>query len=281
MCNIRLGQKSDILFKSASIAETYVAEIVCPNYEIADFDKDPIFCYGFEVNTYLEGLEDFIDFIPAWFETKNGETIEFLIDETTALNSIHPVYILCNGTLESPKPNSDATNFSLVEMKSASAVSSYFNITSMQVNHRYDRSRNSEIYVQAVLYTDEGYWRPITHFNDAAPQKIRDVNKRDIGKVLSANRSICVDEAEPFTSNYLYLNIFERDWYSSFKSLGAITINGETAYLGGKRKYSHEWYAFDPATISNHPIDLQSAYDNGYIWISNSKGKFKISKIYK
>src|SRR5690606_15986983 len=55
--------------------------------------------------------------------------------------------------------------------------------------------------------------------------------------------AICNQDIEPYASNCLYWNTYERDWFNSSKLLGHASKNGGDIYLYGNRKYFNEWYA--------------------------------------
>ncbi|AEV31614.1 hypothetical protein Oweho_0599 [Owenweeksia hongkongensis DSM 17368] len=113
-------------------------------------------------------------------------------------------------------------------------------------------------------------------------KEIREVEKKDIGKLLGHWEQFITTNASPvapYGSSYTYWNTFERDWYSSAKDLGNGSGNGKTVYLAGERKYSSEWYAYNPSVVKNNRVDYGTIYSSWAKWHNNSKGKFRLWRV--
>jgi len=83
----------------------------------------------------------------------------------------------------------------------------------------------------------------------------------------------------PFHLNAIFWNTYERDWAKSEKDLGQASRNNVTIYLYGRRKYSGDWYAYDPNVVNNNPFDLNTVYWNWAKWHNNLKEKYRIWRV--
>lgn len=110
-------------------------------------------------------------------------------------------------------------------------------------------------------------------------KEIKKVDKDDINVMLYHWEQVCDNEVTPFSTNFVYWNTYERDWAKSDKTLGDATKNGSTIHLSGKRKYTGDWFAFEPTDIKDNPIDLNYIYYNWAKWHDSDNSKVKIWRI--
>jgi hypothetical protein len=47
----------------------------------------------------------------------------------------------------------------------------------------------------------------------------------------------------------------------------------------GNMKYESNWYAYDPYSVKNNPLDLTYTFNNWAKWHDNSNGRFRIWRI--
>jgi hypothetical protein len=281
--NIDLSHISNNPLKSGCI-EQYVPAIYIPNIEIADNSKQPIISSGLEVDTKLDGLKEYEGYIVAWYYNKEGKLKEILINEETAMSTTNPIFIIDNADNEmtslSISERTTASNFNPT-LKSTQTIFSDWCSNEYQINYRYEGNEHSEFWYTGSHIDEDGFAVYVCYdcgyYTEGA--KIADVEKEDIGKLLAHWFLVCSNEVEPFNSNYLFYNTFERDWFRSEKSLGQPSANGTTVYLSGNMQYSGDWYAADPSDVGNHPIDFAYIYNNWAKWYENNKTRLRIWRV--
>ncbi|MGC9355294.1 MAG: hypothetical protein ACP5D9_15715 [Mariniphaga sp.] len=273
--NADLKHKSTNPLKSGVIEE-YVPAIHIVNLETADMDKQPLICPGFEVNSEIEGLEDYEDYIVAMYYDENDSLKEILINEKMAMGTTHPVFVIENSKEESfdIKSYTAVQNIDII-LKSATPNGNIKN-NEFMINERYEGSGKSEFCITAALITESGEAKYILEGESKRYIEIMSVPKDGMGAYFGyPSILICSDDIEPINDNYIFWNTYERDWYSSKKSLGRATKNNRTIDLWGKRKYSHEWYAINPANLEQNPMDLNAIVNYDVKTYSNSKSYIK------
>lgn len=266
----------------SGVIEEYVPAIHIVNLETADMNKQPLICPGFEVNSEIAGLENYEDYIVAWFYDENDSLNEILINEEIAMATSHPVFVIDNADQETMAIEKSALQAnSTISLKSL-ALNYDIRSFEYQINHRYEGSGKSEFCITAGLINESG--STFYCLNNGADlwTEIAEVHKDYIGDPLYKWQAICNQDIEPYASNYLYWNTYERDWFNSSKLLGHASKNGGDIYLYGNRKYFNEWYAWDPYYLENYPLDLTSIVYNYQKTYSNSKGslEFKVYNTY-
>jgi len=270
----------------SGVIEEYIPAIYVPNAGIADMNKQPIVGVGFEINTELPGMEEYEDNIVAWYYDENDKLNEILLNEETAIHTTNPVFIICNAEEEFTELNKSAVQYqsTLPEtsiLKSTNKSLEYHSCE-YQINHRYENSGKSEFCICAA-HIDENGTAHNTLIKDNGTytswKKIADVDKDDIGDLLSHWEQFISIDVTPHTTNYTFWNTFERDWYASAKNLGWATANGTTIYIGGNLKYSNEWYAYEPSEVHNNRVDYPTIYSYWAKWHDNSKGRFRIWRV--
>lgn len=288
---VSLLEKTDLThastnpLKSGEIEE-YVPAIYVPNAENADLSKQPIVGVGFEVNADLPGMEEYEDYIVAWYYDEEGNLHEILLDEETAMNTTNPVFIINNAEDEAIKLKKSAITYQSngIPTSNLKSVNSRteFHSHEYKINHRYERSGKSEFCITAAHIDDNGnVYSNLRKDNGTYNtwKKIADVDKNDIGKQKSHWEQFISTDVSPHSSNYTYWNTYERDWYSSNKFLGDGEGNGKTVHLYGNRKYSGEWYAYDPDQVKNNKVDYNTIYGSWAKWHTNSKGNFRLWRV--
>lgn len=121
----------------------------------------------------------------------------------------------------------------------------------IQVNHRYDKSRYSEIYktcCRKLHGLNYGDYVPGNKGSGATScQEIVTLHKNGIG-YMQYNWTYSWGKLWDFDSENLY-NVFERDWWESLKNLGNMHAAYDNAhlYVTGRMGHSDEWYLFDPS----------------------------------
>ncbi len=98
---------------------SYFPELYIPNSEIANFDLPAIIAIGTDIYSENEELEEHI---PAWYTDENGDKIQILLDETTAMTIENPVLIFTNSM---DYENFIASNNPEKHLKSSSGVKTH------------------------------------------------------------------------------------------------------------------------------------------------------------
>ena len=122
-----------------------------------------------------------------------------------------------------------------------------------RISFRYERSNHSEFTCQAYRYDlTTSSWKWIQ--NASSFWEIASIHKSNVNTALSSLKAFCPEcNASNAASNRLIFNTYERDWYASKKELGnAVVAPGVTGYVGGRMKFSDEWYGFSP----NAPLPI-------------------------
>ncbi len=265
----------------SGVVEEYIPAIYVPNWETADFEKQPLICPGVEVNSELAGMEDYEDYIVAWYYDEMGNLMEILINEEDAMNTTHPVFIFDNAEEDATKREKSAMVYNTPQPLKSAMTTTEYHSKEFQINHRYEGSGSSEFCITGAQIDESGNAHLICIRNGSFSswKQISSVSKRNIGRLFSEWKHFCSNDVEPFNSNYIFWNTYERDWSKSAKSLGQATRNGTTIYLNGNRRYSSEWYAYDPSVLNNNPVDLNTIYYSWAKWHNNSKGKYRIWRV--
>ncbi len=251
------------------------------NIENADYTKQPIFSSGTYVNNQLAGQEHYEDYIVAWFADSEGNFSEILLNEETTLTTTHPIFIIDNAEVEiTHRPKSRVKVEQPKQLENM--ATSWYSSNEYQINHRYENSTHSEFCITSAQIDEKGLTYLIFrdfNGNDTEWRTLADVHKNDINKLLYRWFSFCRNDVLPFNQNFIFWNTYERDWAKSPKNLGYATKNGATIYLYGRRQYTSEWYAYNPAQLANNPVDLNTIYNSWAKWHDNSNGRLKIWRI--
>lgn len=279
--SIDFTHKSTNPLKKGEI-EDYIPALFLINAENADFRMQPFISMGIEVNSELPGLADFDDFIVAWFADENGTFYELLLDEEFVMNTTHPVFTVDNAEYEmSQKPKTKigyAVDNNFEKNQQTATYSTY----EYRINHRYENSGDSEFAITATRIDHNNVIHNVLKLSNGTFslwRTIADVDRKDISKDLYRWVQFCDEAPIPFSTNFIFFNTYERDWFGSLKKLGMATRNGVTIHLSGNRTYTDDWYAFDPALLNDNPLDVSTVYYSWAKWYSNDKGHLRFWRI--
>jgi len=258
--------------------EKYIPVIFIPNLKTLNVKKQPILSPNIELN--CDKNSDLENSIIAWYYSKEGEKKEIIINEEDAEKTTNPIFIIANAE-ENFKKNTGLIQDDIISDDTKSKTVS-FQTHEYMIKYRYERSGNSEFAISAVRINSTGSVSNVLRKDNGdyvSTKDISSVDKNDMGKDLAHWEQFC-NNYSPYSDNFIFYNTYERDWNNTDKSLGhAVTQNGGSAYLYGKRRYSSEWYAWDPNTLSNHEVNIQYVYDHWAIWYTSSKTKLRFWKI--
>lgn len=116
-------------------------------------------------------------------------------------------------------------------------------------------------------------------YNAYGWKEIAKVSNDDIGVMLQ-QWTLHAENYTPYNQNYVFWNTYERDWNYSPKDLGTVSANGSgPVYLSDNRRYTGDWYAWDPSTLQSHNTDLNYIYSNWAIWYSSWKSEYRIWRV--
>lgn len=253
--------------------ENYVPAIYVPNIETADINKQPIVCSGIEVNSELDGMENYEDYVVAWFyDHSNNQWVEFLLDEETAMKTTNPVYIMDNAEeIMIARKKTNYTNN--ISNSGNSTKADQYSIHHFQhkfkLYKRFESNGRSEYNITGAGVNPDGVacnvLRRYQSGTFTSDRRLESVRKKHINKWRDDFERLTA--VEPGT--HVFWNTYERDWVSSSKSLGSATRDGVTIYLGGNRRNSGDYYGPKPSELNTHEFDTDIT--NSYLSFSNSK----------
>ena len=197
------------------------------NSEIANFELSPIIAMGTDICADNEALEDHI---PAWYIDEDGTKIEILLDQSTSETIANPVLIFTNNTDYEYNANTDKL-YSSQNFKSTQGINSIPVFTQYKITNRYERSGRSEYKHSFTVLWNDG-----TTKKSGWVMKIRNIRKRDIGKLFS-NQYLKV----PVNGVASWFVTYEDDWYASRKDV-TVTDGPHSEVVRCRMKYKDEWY---------------------------------------
>ncbi len=215
--------------------QQYTPAFFVVNAKNADATKRPLIALGTSVDDELSGMDQFTDYIVAWYANGDGSFEEILINEETAMNTTHPIYILDNAQFASAQPsksNSKLETFEQGELKGANSSTMQV-IDRYKIAHRYDGSKRSE-YSYKLEYWMDG--NPSAGGNRTL---IKDIHKNDINDYFY--NDVDIWQLNHVTVTGLSMATFEYDWYASNKCV-TTPGDGANAEIDCRMKYSHEYY---------------------------------------
>jgi hypothetical protein len=197
------------------------------------------------------------------------------------MKTTHPVFIIDNAEVDiTARKKSERIDFALSSRLKSTMTTTEYSTNEYKINYRYEDSGNSEFCITAALIDENGdAYNILWDGNVTMWKEIASVNKDDIGDQLHHWEQFCSKEVLPYDQNFAFWNTYERDWYSSDKSLGTATVNGTTIYLSGNRVYYSEWYGIDPNLIAWYPVDFEYIYEHWAKWNENSKGNLRFWRV--
>ena len=91
-------------------------------------------------------MENYEDFIVAWYY-ENGQWIEFLLDEDTAMKTTNPVFIIDNAEKEITKRIKQNFDSSINISNNFRNTTTSFYSHRYKINKRYENSGRSDFYI--------------------------------------------------------------------------------------------------------------------------------------
>ena len=262
------------------VIEKYIPAIFVINAEVADYSKMPIISPGIVVNSSLPGMDEFEDYVVAWYNNGEGGFNEILMNENTTMATTHPIFIIDNAEEDITTRTKSKVVYNVPPQLKSTTTYTEYHSREYQINYRYENTGKSEFCITAAQIDENGIVYNILYDGSYVTWKnIANVHKNDIGKLLYHWEQFCSNDVLPFNSNFIFWNTYERDWSKSPKNLGNASRNGKTIYLSGRRRYSNEWYGYDPNQLNNNPVDLSTIYYSWAKWHNNYKGKFRIWRV--
>lgn len=259
--------------------EEYIPAIHVANINTANPSKIPLIGIAFEVNSDLEGLEEYEDYIVVWFIDSSGKYHETLINEETVESISNPVLIIDNAEESTTETLKSSIPQFAQPQPSTKNVAQYTTPTiktyEYKINYRFDNSKHSEFCITSGMIASDGLtYNSLTKVYS----KIDNVSKNDIGVLLGRWVPFCYLNYLPVQYTYVYWNTYERDWYCSDKSLVHGMAYNTHCYLTGRRNYTNDWYAWSPSSAGNYPLDISSIYNAGYKYYIFDRSSIKFYK---
>lgn len=245
--------------------EIYSPEIYVPNIEVAQVDSNPIFSPGLQSLCPECGSDDDV---LAWIVGEQNDTSTININESTAMTIANPLFVVSlhfcgyvegyDGRDEEQIISSDGDSGSIGAIDTR--MVSVFDINRFQINPDFEgwADGDSEFYITASRIKSSGISETILKEGNhtTLTKKIADVEDDALGTLIVLNPLVQFSNiVEPFGTNPIFFNTYERDWYASPKTLGMGTANNSTVIYDGNRKFLNEWFAFNPGTeASPNPL---------------------------
>jgi hypothetical protein len=289
--NIDLTRKVISNEKSAKTnIERYIPAIFIPNSKTADYNLKPFISPGLVVNCEAKGLEDFEDYIIAWYYDDDNNLREFLLNEEMAKKTKHPIFIFDNADKEltyttkseSIIANNNTDEPSYIKYKSVTNRQK-FSSHEYKLNHRFEGSGKSEFWLTGVWVLSD-FSRYEFLKSGGTNHEITKVDKDDIGDQLYLWWPFNDWDLAPLDETHVFFNTYERDWFRSYKSFGSGTARSDettdfkTIYLTGRAHYNSDWYTFDPD--ENLPrIDMEAIYSSWAKWYESDNGNIRIWRV--
>ncbi len=262
-----------LTYNNGRTIEKYTPVIYVPNLKNCDPTKNPLFAISVAVNS--DSDESIEENIIAYYYDENQNLHKTLLSESDIIKIKNPIFIIDNGAINLHKPSIINTEISNTEISNTQKTSTYsFHSHEYRINHRYENSGKSEFCITAGIVLGPSDGRYILKKNGKLKEwkEIASVDKNDIGKDLAHREQFCDRNKD---DRYVFFNTFERDWYSSSKSLGQGGGNNGYVYLYGNMKYKSNWYSFDPENLTTW-VNMNHIYWSWAQWYKNSKSEFRI-----
>jgi hypothetical protein len=253
----------------------YKPVLYVANANHADFTLTPIMSPGIELYDEVNDEYENHDVIFGWFVSENNDTIEINIGDYDYSHTRRPIVVasltLC--------PGQDEKIQSLQYSNSDMQRRTSFNpkIDGLQVNHRYDQTNYSEVWISGIEVNNKQVTNTLLF-------KLSDVHRSNIGKfsAFGIAKSMGFFQVTSSFNERMCFNLFEYDWYASPKYLGHCYLKGMSSgnsysLYRGNRKFYEEWYAYPPGDLSPYEIPTASLTTRGTIFTWN-KGAISITK---
>ncbi|MBA3900449.1 MAG: hypothetical protein H0X62_09615 [Bacteroidetes bacterium] len=266
----------------------YIPVIYIPNIEVASTFSLPLVSPGVEIEDVEINGEMIDDDLFSWQVVECGGLVsQIRLGESEAMAIQNPLFVISlddNDSMGLSNIETTVSEGDEVPMMSLMSTTS-FSSNEYKINHRYDKSNNSEFTITGKRRTppdSQGFTVWVNIFTSGIyndPYKVlASVHKNQVGTQLYkwmhfANNWL------PYSTNLVYFNTYERDWFASPKKLGAHTPNN-ALWMEGQMTFADEWYMFDAnSNFANNRVNFQSIFDTWANWYTNTKGNFTIWRV--
>jgi len=156
----KIVSSSDLTHKSQNSSkngdiEQYLPGIFLVNEKTADLSKLPLISSGVYVNSQLPGIDKFQDYLVVWYSDGKGGFNEILINESTAMNSTHPIFVFDNAE--------EAISLrvkSIIKYKNISSEknqeTAWYSSNEYKINHRFSNDLHSEFCLSGAQIDENG-----------------------------------------------------------------------------------------------------------------------------
>lgn len=259
--------------------EQYMPGIFIPNYATANVDKQPLLSCAITANS--DDDESLEDLVVMWYYNTEDDLREILVSEATAMATSNPIFVVENSVFNEWMVEETEADAPLADddAPTAARATTEFHSHEFRINHRYESSGKSEYTLNVYRIDPSGVVHWIWHSN--ARVDIADVHKNDICKNIAKWAKHSKNYGGAYSTNDIFWNTYERDWINSNKALGTFYGNGGGPfYLSGNRKYTSEWYQYNPsASFTGKNTDLAYIYSNWAKWHNESKTKYRVWRV--
>lgn len=266
--------------------DLYKSVLTIPNYENVNNMNEFVLAVGTDIEDDEKNGNH--DIIHGWAmkDAKNIGAVK--VGEKDAMESNVAVVVLTQEDLNERKNLVVEKVFSIPSnnIKQRAVGFDNYDVKTIKINHRFDKSRFSEVYCTGWRFEDVlGMGNVRTslksgNINTEEKWELAEIHRNDIGSIETINADFINNADRNGPLNYTVIfNTYERDWYSTNKSLGnGIDPTSNIGFaMAGKRKHTSEWYTFNnlPSNIESN-IKWKSTYDNRTVTFDSSKGECKI-----
>jgi len=280
---------------------TYVPFVRFANIDTISFNAEPYIAAPLEI-VNEQNFPSFENEIPLWVKTTSGIKLT-TVNEVSVNNLGNPILIVANGfngdemqvNVRSIKPSMLPPAVQPITCFILSHVHEGIQHQNFSINHRYDRSANSEY---AVVWdacsqydpSDGTWWEAL---EGGAFKK--DVHKSNMGQWISMDvpifypelfdNPLCFDIVVMPTALYdrFAIGMYEYDWYAGLKKIYTVVkpaAAGGFMEEKGWRKFYNEWYYFDPNTNNSYPFVPRHPSPNTLYPNYSSKGNIHLNRQY-
>jgi hypothetical protein len=268
--------------------EIYEPVIYVPNFEIADNSAKAV------ISPNIEVLHEDEDYIVIWYYNRDGEIGQTIINESTALSTTNPVFILNHGVLKEKHDNfvqfiiDNEEHFSTTR-SGGTGIDLVCNSLKIKQGYRHETGNlnKSEFCVVGSWVDSLGeaaggapLFYQFSGGNKDHSYKIKEVTANHVtAGIWQDNLAfIHVIKLKQQWSELVFWNTFERDWNRSWKALGEGIAFEKPWKIWGNMRYHNDWYAFIPSTVPNHALDYWWFINGTEVNFDNWKSSYKLVK---